>query len=251
MIKMYQALIILIFFLGSSMSGPLWGQNVCYKTFKPRPVFFKKPLVTSPLTGEVFVDAPLTVPSLIEAYRNGIFPWVDNGDHIQWYSPPHRAILEFSDFRINKTTQKIIKNSPYRVSFDENFIGVINASADASRGNQGPTWISKNFINAYIELHKLGYAHSVEVWEGSKLVGGLYGTFIKGVYFGESMFHFKDNTSKIAFVALIEHLKTRGLKWIDTQEMSPLIQSHNSKMISRREFIRRIKKAQLENLTYQ
>ncbi len=191
----------------------------------------------------------LSVENLRMAYRRGIFPWYIEGLPLPWFCPKHRAILEFEDLHIPKSLRKEERKTAFSFTIDENFRAVIENCANSKRTREAGTWITKNFIEAYIKLHESGDAHSVEVWDEDEiLVGGLYGVDAGGVFCGESMFFKRSNASKLALLFLIEHLKTRGATWIDTQVMTPHFELFGAKEIDRREFLDKLEKTQAKNL---
>jgi leucyl/phenylalanyl-tRNA---protein transferase len=157
----------------------------------------------------------LTSKLLLAAYSQGIFPMAVNarGD-LAWFSPDPRAIIPLDErFHVPHGLKRVMKKQEFRVTFDTAFGRVIRACAKA----HGSTWISKEIIRSYCELHKLGYAHSVEVWLKDQLAGGLYGVHIGGAFFGESMFHKVTDASKVALVSLVERLRAQGFTLLDTQ----------------------------------
>lgn len=190
----------------------------------------------------------LTIENLRSAYRNGIFPWTIDGLPLPWFCPEKRAIIEFSKLHIPKSLKRIQKNNPYTFTIDQAFRRVITTCSEIKRSGEQGTWITDDFINAYSDLHRSGEAHSVEVWENEELVGGLYGVDTGGTFCGESMFHFQPNTSKLALLFLIEHLKERGSTWLDAQVMTPHIERLGGKDIDREEFLDKLAQAQKQNL---
>jgi leucyl/phenylalanyl-tRNA--protein transferase len=187
----------------------------------------------------------LTLENLQKAYMRGIFPWHMEGVPLPWYCPDPRAILRFKDLHIPKSLEKEQKKGRYTFTIDQAFTQVITECSHAPRTGQKGTWITHEFIDAYAQLHAAGVAHSVEVWnEESEIVGGLYGVDAGGVFCGESMFHKAPNTSKLALLYLIEHLKSSGSTWLDAQVMTPHMRTLGAKEISRREFLRRLKETQ-------
>ena len=178
---------------------------------------------------------------LIAAYRKGIFPWYEDGQPILWWSPDPRLRLIPDQFRMSRSLRKLVRKKIYRVSFNQDFIGVINGCRTNVRRLQG-TWITNEMVNAYTELYDSGIAHSVEVWSSRKLVGGLYGVSLGKIFFGESMFSEVDNASKIALFYLTVHLKEWGYKLIDCQVSSDHLESLGATKISRSEFIEIIEK---------
>jgi len=177
----------------------------------------------------------LSVEWLIEAYRRGIFPWYQSGQPILWWSPDPRLTLTPATFVASRSLKKLIKKHKYQISFDTNFIKVINQCASTERGSDG-TWITTEMAYAYSELHKAGFAHSVEILSDNTLVGGLYGVAMGKVFFGESMFSLENNTSKLALFYLTLHLKHWGFELIDCQIPSNHLVSLGAINISRQEF---------------
>jgi leucyl/phenylalanyl-tRNA--protein transferase len=179
----------------------------------------------------------LTTQTLIDAYSKGIFPWPQEGYPMLWFSPQQRGIIEFKDFHISKSLARDLKRSNFEVSFDQAFSQVILGCQKAKRAHEKGTWISPEIVHAYMALHEAGYAHSVECWQDKKLVGGLYGVFVGGVFSGESMFYLVDNASKFCLIQIIELLKKKSLTWIDTQMITPLVKNFGGKYIEREEYL--------------
>lgn len=196
----------------------------------------------------VHFGGKLTIENLRNAYQKGIFPWTIEGLPLPWFCPEKRAIIEFSELHIPKSLKRIQKKNPFAFTFDNSFREVITICSEIKRNGEQGTWITEDFIRAYCELHQAGEAHSVEVWENSELVGGLYGVDSGGVFCGESMFHLRPNTSKLALLFLIEHLKSRGATWLDAQVMTPHIERLGGKDIERDEFLARLAQTQKQNL---
>ncbi len=190
----------------------------------------------------------LSVENLRNAYRNGIFPWHIDGLPLPWFCPEHRAILEFDELHIPKSLRKEYQKTNFIFTIDKDFRAVIEHCAEAKRKHEHGTWITKRFIESYTKLHEAGDAHSVEVWDGAELVGGLYGVDVGGVFGGESMFHLRSNASKFALLHLIEHLKSRGATWIDIQVMTPHFEALGAKEIPRRKFLDKLEQARAINL---
>ncbi len=173
---------------------------------------------------------------LLEAYRRGIFPMAMDDGEIGWFSPDPRAIIPLDDhFHIPHGLRRALKRNRFELRFDTVFGEVMHACAD-----RGETWISGEIIETYCELHRLGFAHSVEAWLDGELVGGLYGVSLGGAFFGESMFHRHTDASKIALVALVERLRERGYKLLDTQWLTPHLQTFGACEISRAAYLRRL-----------
>lgn len=190
--------------------------------------------------GLVALDYNLSPERLVSAYRHGIFPWPDSSPFspIPWVCPPMRAILEFDQLHVPKNLRKAQRAlAGLRFTIDTAFAAVINACAAAPRVGQRGTWITPAMVNAYIELHHRGHAHSVEAWNGTELVGGLYGVSAAGVFTGESMFHRIDDASKLCVLHLVAHLRARGSTWLDIQQLTRHFALLGAREISRAEFL--------------
>ncbi len=193
--------------------------------------------------GLLAVGGDLSVDSLLLAYRNGIFPWPLDEEVLTWFSPEPRALLFLSEFHVSKSLSKELKRAPFRFSTNQAFDRVIEQCAAVknrfdSRGRPQPgTWITTDMVHAYQQLYRAGFAHSIECWEESELVGGLYGVGIGSYFAGESMFYLRPNASKLAMCHLVEHLSSRGVEWIDCQVMTPLFQSFGAREVSRSKFL--------------
>jgi leucyl/phenylalanyl-tRNA---protein transferase len=180
----------------------------------------------------------LTVENLRAAYRTGIFPWPGSaGAPIPWCSPDPRAVLVFSEITPGRTLEKTLRRGVFTYSIDCAFPAVIAACAAAPRPGQDGTWIAPAIIAAYTALHQAGIAHSVEVWRGECLVGGLYGVDAGGLFCGESMFHHEDNASKLAILHLADHLRTRGSPWMDIQQLTPHMARLGAREIPRAHYL--------------
>jgi leucyl/phenylalanyl-tRNA--protein transferase len=197
----------------------------------------------------VALGDPLTTDALRDAYFHGIFPWPVDGLPLPWFSPRHRAILDFSDLRIDRTLRRSVRRSTLSFTIDNAFRAVIEACAAASRPEQDGTWIVPEIIDAYIRLHDLGDAHSVEAWEDGRLVAGVYGVDAGGLFTGESMFHLRNDASKLALLHLVRHLASRGAEWIDIQQLTPHMVRLGAREIRRTEFLDRLEKTQSRGLT--
>jgi leucyl/phenylalanyl-tRNA--protein transferase len=196
------------------------------------------PVSSADKSGIVAVGGDLSAARLLSAYENGIFPWFNPGEMIMWWSPAERGIIPLDGLKVHKSMRNEINRMRYTVTYDTCFKDVITQCSNSFRGEktQPGTWIGQNMINAYLELHKLGAAHSVEVWKGAELVGGLYGVSIGRMFFGESMFSKATNASKIGLFNLVEKLKSWGFGPIDCQMMNPHLESLGAIPISRSEF---------------
>lgn len=185
----------------------------------------------------------LSVDRLLEAYSFGIFPWPHPGYPTLWFSPEQRGVLDFSHFHVPRSLSKLMRGSAWRVSVNEDFSAVIRACAAQPRAGQSGTWINSKILKAYEAFHRAGYVWSVEVRAGNELVGGLYGVYVAGVFCGESMFHLRPNASKVALVCCVEMLRQRGLKWMDIQMVTPLLEAFGGNYISRASYLERLEKA--------
>lgn len=182
--------------------------------------------------GLLAAGGELSSARLISAYRQGIFPWFNPGEPILWWSPNPRCVVYPKDIHISKSLRKSIRRADVNVTFDQAFTQVIHACAEPRSYQQG-TWISPEMIAAYTELHHQGFAHSVEVWDGNNLVGGLYGLSMGSLFFGESMFSKQTNASKIAFSFLCVQLQQWGFNLIDCQVHNEHLESLGAKLIER------------------
>jgi leucyl/phenylalanyl-tRNA---protein transferase len=194
-------------------------------------------------SGLIAVGGDLSSERLLEAYRVGIFPWYSDDQPILWWSPDPRFILELDEFKISRSLQKTLRRKIFQVTFDRVFEEVIAACSVVPREGQRGTWITQEMRDAYLELHGLGYAHSVESWFGGKLVGGLYGVSLGKAFFGESMFHHKTDASKVALATLVEKLKSWGFHFIDSQMTTEHMMSLGAKEVPRRIFLKRLQSA--------
>lgn len=169
------------------------------------------------------------------AYQQGYFPMAESDGEIYWHSPDPRAIIPLDGVKISHSLRKTVRKQPFRMSFNTSFYDVIVACSERYE-----TWISEEVIDSYTRLHQMGVAHSVEAWEGGELVGGLYGVSMGGAFFGESMFSRKSDASKLAFIALVEHLRERHFLLLDSQYLNPHIASLGGIEIPRTEYLRRL-----------
>ncbi|HNY03989.1 MAG TPA: leucyl/phenylalanyl-tRNA--protein transferase, partial [Bacteroidales bacterium] len=167
--------------------------------------------------GLVAIGGDLSAERLIQAYAHGIFPWFSDDGDVFWYSPDPRMVLFPADLNVSHSLRRVLRSGRYWVSFDTVFEQVIRACAEVQRPDHDGTWISEDFIEAYTRLHVEGFAHSVEVFDGDRLVGGLYGVSLGAAFFGESMFYRESNASKVALATLAEWCRRNSLQFIDCQ----------------------------------
>ncbi len=189
--------------------------------------------------GLLCAGGDLSVPRLLEAYRRGIFPWFSAGQPILWWSPDPRTVLDPLALRVSRSLAKTLRNRGYETSLDRDFAAVVERCADRTLRPEG-TWISPQMQAAYRRLHELGHAHSVETWLDGRLVGGLYGVALGGMFFGESMFSTTRDASKVALKRLVDEALGRGMTLIDCQVASPHLESLGARSIPRREFVERL-----------
>lgn len=185
--------------------------------------------------GLLAAGGDLSADRLIQAYRHGCFPWYQEGQPVLWWSPDPRTVLFPHELHISRSLLKVLRQARYQVTFNQAFAAVIQACA-APREYTDGTWITTDMQQAYLELHKRGIAHSVEVWRNGELVGGLYGLAMGQLFFGESMFSRADNASKVGFATLVEHLKTWNFVLIDCQMPTEHLHSFGARAITRADF---------------
>lgn len=186
-------------------------------------------------SGLLAAGGDLSTARLLAAYRRGIFPWYSQGQPVLWWSPDPRAVLFPEEFRCSRSLAKTLRNGGFDCAIDRDFRGVIEACA-APRPQSVGTWITAEMLAAYVELHRRGYAHSIETYRGSQLVGGLYGVRLGRVFFGESMFSRERDASKVALARLVEACIGAGIVVIDCQMASAHLASLGSRRIPRPRF---------------
>ncbi len=206
------------------------------------------PPETATAEGLVAYGADLDPDRVITAYREGIFPWYEEGQPILWWSPDPRMVLFPNKLKISKSMRQILKKELFNVTFNQRFWEVMKNCANARRKGQKGTWITAEIQKAYLELHQRGEAISVEVWQGERLVGGLYGVHLrdKKIFCGESMFSRMSNASKYGFIKLVEELKTMDIRLIDCQVYTEHLESLGAEEISRSHFLQYLRQSQLQ-----
>ena len=187
--------------------------------------------------GLVAIGGDYRPEMLITAYAHGIFPWPTEGFAHAWFSPNPRMVLVPEELHVSRSLAKILRRGRFRVTFDTAFEQVMHGCAAAPRPGQGGTWISQELMAGFAELHELGFAHSVESWRGDRLVGGVYGLALGGVFCGESMFHTERDASKVAFVTLVERLHAWGFRMIDCQVHTDHLERLGAREWSRDRFL--------------
>jgi leucyl/phenylalanyl-tRNA---protein transferase len=194
------------------------------------------PVQLAESSGILAVGGDLSPERLIEAYRSGIFPWFSDGDPIIWWSPDPRFVLFPEEIYISKTMRQVLNRNVFSITFDHDFRSVIEGCRQPRRKEKG-TWITDEMLEAYVRLHELGIAHSVEAWNDGSLAGGLYGLSLGKIFFGESMFARESNASKAAFVTLVKRLGERGFSCIDCQVYTEHLESLGARYISREDYL--------------
>jgi len=207
-----------------------------------RRLVFPPPHLAEP-DGLLAVGGDLSVERLLLAYRSGIFPWYEKGAPLLWWSPDPRCVLFPERLHISHSLRQTLNASRFRATVDGGFRSVIRHCATARRRGQRGTWITAEMLEAYVRLHEAGYAHSVEVWEGNRLAGGLYGVALGRCFFGESMFSRVANASKCALVFLVRGLQGLGFAMIDCQVESPHLLRLGAQPIPRPDFLARLRQA--------
>ncbi len=192
--------------------------------------------------GLIAIGGDLSATRLLNAYSQGIFPWFNAGEPVMWWNPNPRMVLFPDELKISSSLKKTLKKRIFEVRFNSAFRQVIIACSHSKRDNQAGTWISPEMINAYVDLHQKGHAICMESWLNNQLVGGCYGVLINKMFYGESMFHTQSDASKVAFVHLVNHLKTLKIGMIDCQMKTPLLASFGAREIERQEFMQNLTK---------
>lgn len=195
--------------------------------------------------GLVAVGGDLSIPRLLLAYRNGLFPWT--ADPVTWWSPEPRGIIELDQLHISRSLARALRKGVFEITVDRAFCDVITACAETPRPGG---WISPEFIAAYTALHQAGHAHSVECWQAGQLVGGVYGVTVGGLFAGESMFHRATDASKVALCHLVQRLKQGGFTLLDTQMVTTVTRQLGAVEISRTEYLRRLAEAVARPVTW-
>ncbi len=186
--------------------------------------------------GLLAMGGDLSAERLIQAYRQGIFPWYE-GETILWWCPHPRFVLFPDELKISRSTKNLLKKNEFIFTVNKNFKAVIHHCKNIKRPGQKGTWITDEVEKAYCRLHELGFAHSAELWQQDELIGGLYGIRMGKVFFGESMFSLHSNASRICFTRYMELLRSEGVALIDCQVYTEYLESFGARMISRENFI--------------
>lgn len=191
----------------------------------------------APPNGLLAVGGDLSETSLITAYHFGIYPWYAEGEQIMWWSPDPRCVLYPPELKVSKSMRSLLRKATYTVTSDRAFRSVILQCKNVSRSGQQGTWITEDMVDAYCALNEKGHAHSIEVWDESRLVGGLYGIALGQMFFGESMFALEPNASKYGFIRMVQKLQSRNYTLVDCQQDTPHLRSLGATLISRIKFL--------------
>jgi leucyl/phenylalanyl-tRNA--protein transferase len=190
----------------------------------------------------IAIGGNLSPGMILSAYEQGIFPWYNEEDPVIWQSPDPRCIIFPEKLHVSSSMRKVLNKGVFEIKFDTDFLGVIKKCAETKRrGQSGGTWISNDIIEAYTEMHNLGWTHSAEAWQDGELVGGCYGTLMGRAFFGESMFSQRTNASKAAFLTLAEVFFENGLAFIDCQVPTKHLASFGGEVVSRPDFLELLK----------
>ena len=197
--------------------------------------------------GLLAAGGDLEIGTLYHAYARGIFPWPQEGYPVFWFSPPKRGILSFSNLHLSQSFLKWRKKTNYEVTFNTSFREVMENCRDQKRPGQDGTWILSEMVEAYEKFHLAGFAHSIEIWMSGRLVGGLYGVCVEGVFSGESMFYHVPNASKAALYETCRLLEHNGYEWMDVQMLTQVTEQMGGRYIERSEFLDLLKSAKSKN----
>ena len=193
--------------------------------------------------GFLCVGGDLHPQRLLLAYQFGIFPWYSQGEPLLWWTPFPRMVLYLDQLKLSKSLKSTIRKEKFRISFDTQFSHVIEQCSTVPRqGQRGGTWITSEMKMSYQQLHEMGYAHSVEVWLGSEIVGGLYGIALGKIFYGESMFFHEPNASKVGFAALCKRLVQHQFKFVDCQQETPYMATFGAKTIPANVFMNELRR---------
>ena len=190
--------------------------------------------------GLLAMGGDLSPQRLLNAYAHGVFPWFSDGQPILWWSPDPRTVFRTDGVHLSARMRRELRRSEWRIVADRDFGAVIAACASAPRPGQDGTWITRDMQAAYCGLHRLGHAHSIEVWDGADLVGGIYGVAMGAAFAGESMFHTRTDASKIAFAHLVLRLRRSGFVLFDVQVPNPHLESLGCELLPREEYLQRL-----------
>ncbi len=205
-------------------------------------IVFPHPLLVDHADGLLAIGGPLTIDRILLAYHFGIFPWFNPGEPVQWFFPDPRSVIFPGEIKVSKSMRRYFNQSIYSWTLNRNFDAVIHQCQTAGERQMTGSWIGDEILKSFKALHKLGYAHSIEVWEQDTLVGGLYGIWIGKVFFGESMFSIKKNASKFGFISFVKKFHNAGkLNLVDCQIENAHLVSLGARNISKTHFLNLIK----------
>lgn len=210
---------------------------------KPRRSRFPDPRLSDYETGILCHGGELSSEILVDAYYHGVFPWPHEGHPMLWFSPKERGVIDFKSIREPKSFLKWKKKQNLTFTKNKAFLKVMKACASVPRKGQDGTWITDQILDAYLKLHKMGFAHSLEGWDGEDLVCGIYGVFVGGVMSAESMFGLRSNTSKLALMKLCHELSRLGYEWMDIQMVTPVTKSFGGELILQEKYLQRLEVA--------
>ncbi len=208
----------------------------------PHRIEFPDPKYTDD-SGILAVGGDLQAERLLLAYDMGLFPWFNENEPPLWWCPDPRMVLYPNELRISKSMRSVLRKNLFRVTADQNFEEVIRNCGAVPRPGQDGTWITEDIVNGYLELHRMGFAHSIEVWSNNTLTGGLYGVSLGKIFFGESMFSLAPNASKVGFIKLVEALKVNDFHLVDCQVHTAHLESLGAEEISRASFLPQLREA--------
>jgi leucyl/phenylalanyl-tRNA--protein transferase len=201
------------------------------------------PVMQAAEDGLLCFGGELAPEVLMDAYIHGIFPWPHEGYPMLWFFPLERGVLEFSELHVSKSLEKLKRKNLYEFKVNTSFDQVIEHCSRVPRKEQKGTWITPEIFSAYKKMFELGFILSVECFRDGKLVGGLYGVFIAGVFSGESMFGLEDNVSKLCVFEIVRVLKEKGLQWMDIQMVTPVMEGLGGKYVSRENYLERLERS--------
>jgi leucyl/phenylalanyl-tRNA---protein transferase len=200
------------------------------------PLVFPPPSQAGP-EGLLAIGGDLSPERLLLAYRSGIFPWFNEDDPILWWSPDPRCVLYVEELHTARSMKRVLGSARFRISLNTAFLAVVEACRRTPRPGQDGTWITRSMVAAYAALREGGHAHSVEVWQGDELAGGIFGVASGRLFVGESMFHRRDNASKVALIALVGHLRSLGYRLMDCQMATSHLLSLGAREIPREQYL--------------
>jgi leucyl/phenylalanyl-tRNA---protein transferase len=217
--------------------------------FRMIPSQYFPPVHRATIDGVLAIGGELSTELLIDAYCHGIFPWPNHRGVIEWHAPPLRAVIELDELHIARRLARTLRHSDFEVRRDTAFRECMIGCATAQDRHEG-TWITPPMLAAYVQLHEIGIAHSVETWRDGKLVGGVYGVAIGAMFAAESMFYRESNASKVALVHLVEHLRSRKYELLDIQQWTANSSRLGCRVLRRDEFLRRVEHAIAQPVTF-